>query len=179
MGSFGCTSIYRLKQVAYSGIKVPLLLFMTFAISLPSFYVLNMLLGLARDFRLAVRALVATQAGIAVLLASFAPFTALFYFSSSQYGSAVVVNAFVFGVASFTGQFLMRRNYKTLIERNPKHRFLLGAWIFVYALVGIQMGWILRPFIGSLESETEFIRMEEWTNAYTVVFRLIARFFGF
>ena len=175
MGSFGCTSVERLKQVFYSAVKVPLLLFLTFAISLPSFYVINMLLGLGQDFRLAVRALVATQAGIAIVLASFSPYTLFWYATSSRYDSAIFVNAVMFGCASFAGQWLMRRNYRILIERNPMHRYLLWAWILVYALVGIQMGWILRPFIGALNSETVFIRVEEWTNAYVVVFELITR----
>ena len=56
MGSFNGLAADRLLQVTYSAIKVPLLLLATFAISLPSFYVLNMLFGLAGDFRVVVRA---------------------------------------------------------------------------------------------------------------------------
>ena len=72
-----------LLQIAYSAVKVPLLLTATFAISLPSFYVVNTLLGLRRDFAAAVRSLVAAQAGLAIVLASLAPFT-LFWYASSQ-----------------------------------------------------------------------------------------------
>lgn len=28
-------------------------------------------------------------------------------------------------------------------------RFVFGIWVSVFALVGVQMGWVLRPFIGS------------------------------
>jgi hypothetical protein len=175
MGSYGLNSFARLQQSLYSAIKVPMLLGITFAISLPSFYVINMLLGLADDFRAAVRALIATQAGIAIVLASLAPMTALWYASTPRYESAIVFNALMFAVASFTGQWLMRRYYDPLVARNPKHKILLWAWLFVYALVGIQMGWILRPFIGSLGTETEFLRVQEWDNAYLVVVDLIWR----
>lgn len=173
MGSFGLNSVARLKQTIYSAIKVPMLLSITFAISLPSFYVINMLLGLADDFRAAVRALVATQAGIAIVLASLSPLTALWYVSTPRYESAIVFNALMFAIASFAGQWLMRRYYDPLVSRNPKHKLLLWVWLFVYALVGIQMGWILRPFIGSLGTETQFLRVQEWNNAYLVVGELI------
>jgi len=62
---------------------------------------------------------------------------------------AILFNALMFGIASFTAQFLLRRLYRPLIERNPKHRVLLRAWLIVFAFVGIQMGWVLRPLIGA------------------------------
>ena len=50
MGTFGGFASDRLMQVFYSSTKVPLLLFATFVLSLPSFYVLIVLLGLGQDF---------------------------------------------------------------------------------------------------------------------------------
>ena len=54
MGSFGG----RPAQAAISAVKVPLLLAATTALSLPSFFVLNTLLGVRRDFGVVLRALV-------------------------------------------------------------------------------------------------------------------------
>ncbi len=173
MGSFGGLAADRLLQVFFSAVKVPLLLLATFAISLPSFYVLNMLFGLASDFRSAVRALVATQAGLTIVLASLAPYTVLWYVSFRDYSSAVLVNAVMFGVASLAGQGLLRQYYRPLIQRDPKHRWMLWLWILVYALVGVQMAWILRPFVGTPGMPPEFFRAGSWTNAYLVVGRLL------
>ena len=174
MGSFGGISPDRIPQIVYSATKVPLLLLATFALSLPTFYVLNMLLGVGTDFRLAVRALVSTQAGIATVLASLTPYTLFFYASSSNYQAAVLFNTMVFAIASFTGQWLLRKEYRILISRNSSHLWLMWGWIAIYAFVGIQMGWLLRPFIGSPSSPCEFFRTgEEWTNAYVIVARLI------
>lgn len=50
MGSFGGVTGERAWQVAISAVKVPLLLVATFAVSMPSFFVLNSLFGLRRDF---------------------------------------------------------------------------------------------------------------------------------
>ena len=46
MGTYGGVAGERIWQVVYSGVKVPLLLIATFLLSLPSFFVLNTLLGL-------------------------------------------------------------------------------------------------------------------------------------
>src|SRR3990172_12161418 len=91
MGSFRALASQPqwLRQVVYSAVKVPLLLTATFVISLPSFYVLNSLFGLRRDFARAVRALVAAQAGLAIVFASLAPFTLTWYASSAVYHEAL------------------------------------------------------------------------------------------
>jgi hypothetical protein len=32
-------------------------------------------------------------------------------------------------------------------------------------LVGIQMGWVLRPFIGNPLATVQFVREDSWSNA--------------
>lgn len=173
MGSYGLLPDWRWKQVVYSSVKVPLLLFATVALSLPSFYVINMLLGLASDFRRAVRSIFAAQATVAIVLASLAPFTGLFYASSSDYRSAILCNGVMFAVASLSGQLALRSYYRPLIAKHTKHRWMSALWTTMYILVGIQMGWVLRPFIGSHNIETQFFRPEGWSNAYIALWELI------
>lgn len=173
MGTFGGLAGARIWQVVYSGMKVPLLLLATFGLSLPSFFVLNTLLGVRADFAAALRALATTQAGLTVILASFAPFTLLWYASSADYPSAILFNAAMFGAASLSAQFVLRRGYRPLIARNARHRWLLRAWLLIYAFVGVQMGWLLRPFIGAPEEPVQFFRGGVWENAYVIVARMI------
>jgi hypothetical protein len=68
---------------------------------------------------------------------------------------------------------LLRALYRPLIKRNEKHRLMLRAWLIVYAFVGIQLGWMLRPFIGSPTTPVQFFREESWDNAYMVVTNLV------
>jgi hypothetical protein len=178
MGTFSATSPQRFLLVIYAAIKVPILLLVTFGISLPSFFVLNTLLGMRRDFADAIRALITTQAGLTIILASLAPFTAVFYASSSDYASAILFNALMFAIASLSAQFLLRRLYRPLIQRNARHRILLRLWLVIYMFVGIQMGWVLRPFVGSPYSPTVFFREGAFSNAYEVVGRLILEVLG-
>jgi hypothetical protein len=167
MGSFGGVSGGRALQPLYSGIKVPLLLVATFALSLPSFFVLNTLLGVRDDFAVVLRGLAATQAALTIVLASLAPFTAFWYASSGDYRQALAFNAATFGAASVAAQFLLRRWYRPLVARNPRHLVLMRAWLLIYAFVGIQTAWVLRPFVGHPGGPTRFFRYgAAWGNAY-------------
>ena len=173
MGTFGGVRGERAYQLLYSGVKVPLLLLVTFALSLPSFFVLNTLLGVRADFAAALRALVSTQAVLTIVLASCAPFTALWYASSGAYRPAILFNAAMFGVASFAAQASLRRWYAPLVARNPRHRLLLRVWLVIYAFVGVQMAWVLRPFVGAPNAPTRFFREGAWGNAYVEIANMV------
>ena len=160
-------------QMLYSAIKVPLLLTATFVISLPSYYVLNSLLGLSGDFGKAARSLIAAQAGLAIVLASLAPMTLLWYASSANYQQALLFNGLMFAVASIAAQRLVRGYYRPLIAADRRHAWLLWCWLFVYAAVAIQMAWLLRPFVGSPDRPVQFLRDNPWDNAYEYVARLV------
>lgn len=169
MGGFGGLSGERATQVVYSAAKVPILLAATTALALPSFYVLNALAGLRPDFPAALRAVVGSQGAVGVVLASLAPYTAVWYASTADYAEAIVFNGVMFAVASWAAQRALRRRYARLIARNPRHRAVMRAWLFVYAFVGIQMGWVLRPFVGTPGARPTFFREGAWGNAYVVV----------
>ena len=165
----------RPAQAMVSAVKVPMLLLTTAVLSLPSFFVLNTLLGVRDDFADVLRGLIASQAGLTIILASLAPLTAFWYVSTTGYRSAILFNGAMFAVASLGSQNLLRRAYRPLIARNPRHRLLLRAWLVLYALIGVQMGWVLRPFIGVEGEPVEFLREEPWDNAYVVIAQMIWR----
>jgi len=173
MGTFGGFAGERLWQVLFSACKVPLLLIATFLVALPSFFVLNTLLGVREDFGEVLRALVAAQAGLTLVLAALAPYTAFWYASFMDYHEAILFNGLLFAIASLAGQAQLRRSYQPLIARTPRHRHLLRIWLVLYVFVGIQMGWVLRPFVGDPGMPPQFLRSGAWGNAYVVVARII------
>src|SRR5690606_13683886 len=73
MGSYSVTSPDRLLMPVLIAAKMPILVLATAAICLPGFFVLYAAAGLASDFREALRAVAAGQAGVAAALASFGP----------------------------------------------------------------------------------------------------------
>ena len=60
-----------------------------------------------------------------------------------------------------------------LIARRRAHLRLFRIWLILYAFVGIQMGWVLRPFVGAPGQPVQFFREDSWGNAYVVVARLV------
>ncbi len=173
MGTFAGVTGGRVLQVVYSSLKVPMLLMVTGGLSLPVFFVLYSLVGLRSDFHLVLRALLRCQAAITVILASLAPVTLLWYGSCADYQKAILFNAAMFGAASAAGQIVLARDYRGLIRRDPRHRRMLVAWIVIYGFVGIQMGWVLRPFIGAPREPVRFFREDSWGNAYVVVSHML------
>jgi hypothetical protein len=173
MGTYGGIGPSHWRQMIYSGLKVPLLLSATFWLSLPSFFVLNSLLGLRRDFGNALSAVISAQAALTVILAALAPLTEFIYVSGIEYNYAILLNGFMFAIASVGGQMVLRRSYRWLIARDRRHRWTLRAWLAIYIFVGIQMGWTLRPFVGNPTMPTRFLRSEALTNAYVSVARIV------
>lgn len=181
MGSYGGLAGLteaRFLQMLYSAIKVPLLILGTAIIALPCYFVFHGLLGVLDDFGESVRAVFGTQGAVAVILASFAPVLAVWYQGSIGYREAVAVNGLIFALASIAGQVVLRRRYRALIQKDRRHRLLLFLWIGLYAFVGIQMGWVLRPFIGDPSFPPTFLRESAWGNAYVVVFELFRGIVG-
>ena len=160
----------------YSAMKVPMLLGITVTVSMPSIFVINSLFGLRDDFRASLSAIISAQAGLTIILASLSPLTVLFYVSNTAtqaYSMAILFNALMFGVAAVTAQILLAIHFRPLIQKNARHRWIMRIWIFVYAFVGIQAGYVLRPFIGSPNAPTDFLRRESFQNAYVKVWELV------
>ena len=57
-----------------------------------------------------------------------------------------------------------------VLGKHVKRVFQL--WVIVFALVGAQMGWVLRPFIGSPDLPFIWFRGRE-SNFFQAVFRTI------
>jgi hypothetical protein len=175
MGSYSAIGNPRLLQSVYSAVKVPLLIVATFCLSLPSFFVLNTVLGLREDFRFALRVLLSSQAGQMAILASLTPYIILWNASSSVHEATILFNGLMFAVSTIGGQIILRRAYRALVARDGRHRILLRVWLVTYAFVGIQLGWTLRPFVGDPRAATAFLRADSLTNAYIALIEITRR----
>ncbi|MEM8779712.1 MAG: hypothetical protein AAGF26_12735, partial [Cyanobacteria bacterium P01_G01_bin.49] len=60
----------------------------------------------------------------------------------------------------------------------PKYRKnVIKSWLILYAFVGSQLGWTLRPFFGTPEQPFAIFRQIE-SNFYIQVLRIIGRVLG-
>jgi hypothetical protein len=62
------------------------------------------------------------------------------------------------------------------LERQSASRRIFTIWVLIYGVVGAQMGWILRPFIGTPEMEFTWFRHRE-SNFFEAFFRALGKLF--
>ncbi len=221
----GCYSVFRVTeggeyppttmQMVASAVKTPALFVLTLAVTFPSLYVFNALVGSRLTLVPVLKLLIASLAVNLAVLASLGPIVAFFSVSTTSYPFMTLLNVLVFAVAGFLGlvfliQTLNRLTFSrqasrvvgapvaTVVEpseasgltrdvsgtdedrrgdavqniasaeteREPSHdpgpldpieghvlsrhvKTVFSCWVVVFGLVGAQMGWVLRPFIGS------------------------------
>lgn len=176
MGTYGLDGA-RWPQILWSALKIPLLLSLSGALSLPIFTVLYALAGLRDDFPIVLRALLRTQAVLAIVLASLSPLIVLIYASlgkgARSYDWALGFNFLLFGIAGGVAQTVLRSSCRELWRSDARHRLLLSSWMWLVGFVGVQMAWVLRPFVGDPHSATTFFRPDALSNAYIALWHWI------
>ncbi|MGH7244601.1 MAG: hypothetical protein ACREJD_14410 [Phycisphaerales bacterium] len=174
MGAFDL-NLDRAMYPVYSAVKMPLMIFATSAVCLPGYFALSTVLGLRSDVRAALRAIVSSQAAFAAVLASLAPLTAFVYANGVSHRSALLTSGVMFFIATLAAQGILWKRYRPLLARSRRHIVMMAYWLIAYVFVGIQMGWMLRPFVGTPGIAPSFFREEAFSNAYVVVWNLIAQ----
>ena len=134
-----------------SMIKLPLLFLATLGICLPSFYIFNLVLGSKLKFGQLVVLLLYAVCLTAVICASLAPVAFFFMICSSGYHFMVLLHVAIMALAGLVGLKGVVKGLQFLSEKTGMKgtENIFRVWLFLYAIVGAQMSWILRPFIGA------------------------------
>jgi len=133
-----------------AAIKVPALFLLTLALCLPALYVLNLLLGLALHFDKTLALILFALAATGIMLAVFVPIVGLFSIVTENYHFAKLMHVGVFAVAGIFGVKVLWEGLKKMsVVRTAKVRSLLAVWLLIYGLVGGQIAWSLKPWIGT------------------------------
>ncbi|UCH33618.1 MAG: zinc ribbon domain-containing protein [Armatimonadota bacterium] len=161
-------------QTLYDPLKFPWILVFTLLLCLPTLYVFSAYLGSALSLaQVAVVAFGAT-AMVSIILLAFAPVTWFFMFTApGSHHFAVLLNVAVFAAAGAFGVgFLMRAMQALHAETAElgKMRRFVGWWVALYAVVGAQMAWLLRPYFNVTDV---FIR-PRGGNFFVAVLKTIA-----
>ena len=164
----------RALLVLFCAIKVPILFGCTMLLAVPSFYVLSALRGVSNDFGKVFALLLDYQLLVAILLAALAPITALVNLTTPADGYQGVQfwNSLTFLLAACIAQLKFTARARQLVAKDERHRLLLRLWSIIYAFIGIQMAWTLRPFIGSPDQAIGFFRPGKLDNAYVKIFEI-------
>ncbi len=175
-------STHSLWQTLSSAVKLPLLFLATLVVCSPTLYFFNLIFGsnqsLTQNFTLILTAITVT----AVLLLSFAPIVLFFLLTTSQYQFFKLLNVGVFTIAGLVGVAFLSQGMRVVStggkEGIKAKRNVVRLWILIYAFVGSQMAWTLRPFIGAPSMQFELFR-RLGGNFYANILASIGEILGF
>lgn len=166
-------------QVVSSAVKLPALYLITLAICLPTLYFFNVLFGSKLTFPQHLAFLLTAVSVISVLLFSFAPVTLFFLVTVNSYPFFLLLNVAIFGLTGFLGISFLYQVMRPVADQESKDDLaiktrvnILKFWLGLYAFVGSQLGWTLRPFFGAPGEPFQLFR-ERQGNFYLAVIQAI------
>ncbi|MBW4685988.1 actin-binding WH2 domain-containing protein [Nostoc sp. B(2019)] len=169
-------------QALSSAIKLPALYLITLLICIPTLYFANIIFGSKRTFGQHLALVLTAVSVTSVLLFSFAPITLFFLITTNNYQFLILLNVFLFAITGFIGISSLYHATSLVLEQENEgsntRQKILQFWLFLYAFVGSQLGWTLRPFFGTPDSVFQLFREREG-NFYLSVIQAISYLLGF
>lgn len=174
-------STHSPAQALSSAVKLPILFLVKLLVCVPTLYFFNVLFGSDQSIAQNVALILTAIAVTAVLLVSFAPIAIFFLLTTSQYQFFKLLNVAIFGISGLMGVVFLAQGMRVMrgSEAGEKERrWVLRLWMFLYAFVGSQLAWTIRPFIGAPSMEFELFR-QLGGNFYTNILASLGEIFGF
>jgi len=177
--------VYGLSMGLFAGpgpallsmLKLPLLYLATVAIAAPCLYVLNATLGGRLAFAQCLRLVVLSISANALALASYAPVSFFFVLTAyeSTYRFLVLMHLLVFAASGFASvaMIVLLSRAAMAAKQTTFRPGAMVAWGLLYGIVGSQMSWALRPWIGSPKEPYTLYRPVDLS-----FFEAMIRFFG-
>jgi hypothetical protein len=169
-------------QALSSAVKLPALYLITLLICLPTLYFSNIIFGSKRSFPQHFALVLTAVSVTSVLLFSFAPITLFFLITTNNYQFLILLNVIIFSLTGFIGVSSLYQAANTVLEQDGEgsniRKKIIRSWLFLYAFVGSQLGWTLRPFFGTPDSVFQLFREREG-NFYLSVIKSVMFLFGF
>ncbi|HHS49736.1 MAG TPA: actin-binding WH2 domain-containing protein [candidate division Zixibacteria bacterium] len=166
-------------QALSSAVKVPALFVLTLLVCYPALFIFNVLLGSKLTLGQSLAMILTAFMLSACVLASFAPIVIFFKLIGSSYTFLRLLHVAVFTVAGFTGMKALNDGLVYACEEHsvyPKQGVrVFQIWVLIFAFVGTQLAWNLRPFLGNRNLEFQLFRKQEG-NFYSHVFRTFGDF---
>lgn len=195
MGLFGAAMglVGGLPWMLASLVKLPLLFLASLAVCTPTLYYSSLLfggrLGLGQTVAVLLTALTVSSA----LSLGFAFISLFFLFSGSGYAFMVVLNVLMLAVSGSAGLIFLVQGALYLEQSDPPAQvslwhwlrffitggvrsLILVSWIWLFGLVGTQMGWTLRPFFGAPGASFVLLRPAQG-NFYQAFFDILGKLF--
>jgi hypothetical protein len=150
-------------QALSAAIKLPAFYLLTLIICFPTLYFFNVLFGSRSSFQQHFVVLLTAVSVISVLLFSLAPVTLFFLITTpDSYQFFKLLNVLIFAITGSFGVKFLYEGMQLLSQQDEigkkTRTTILRSWLLLYAFVGMQLGWFLRPFFGAPDSKFELFR---------------------
>ncbi len=166
-------------QAASTALKVPILFILALIICYPALFIFNILLGSKLSFAQSLAMILTAYVLAGCVLASFAPIVAFFMLIGSSYTFLRLLHVAIFGIAGFTGMSALNSGLIYACEEHavyPKQGVrIFKIWVLIFAFVGTQLAWNLRPFLGNRDLDFQLFRKQEG-NFYIHMLRTTGEF---
>lgn len=145
-----------------SAIKMPLLYMLSLTVCFYPLYVLNVMFGPRLKPVQCLRLLLMAISANAAAVASYAPLSIFFTLTTSRQGYSflILMHVTVLALAAMASLVVIGVIFHATARRAGRpigFKFML-AWATLYAFVGTQMSWLLRPWLGSWSGPYEILR---------------------
>lgn len=168
-------------QALSSCLKLPILFLVTTLVCMPTLFIFSSFFGSRRSVLQTFVLLSIGSTIIGLALVGFAPITLFFIVTTRSYQFFKILNVAFFAVSGLLGVLFFNRMYVQLTEEGVQaqysRRMFLRFWLLLFAFVGTQLAWTLRPFFGAPGLPFEIVR-EIGGNFYTDVFQSLGHLLG-
>ncbi|MEH2294707.1 actin-binding WH2 domain-containing protein [Nostoc sp.] len=169
-------------QALSGAIKLPLFYLLTLIICFPTLFFFNVLFGSRSSIQQHFVVLLTSVSVISVLLFSLAPVTLFFLITTpDSYQFFKLLNVLIFGITGIFGVKFLYEGMQLLSQQDEVGKktrtTILRSWLLLYAFVGMQLGWFLRPFFGAPDSKFELFRAVKG-NFYLDIVTAISEILG-
>ncbi|AKG24005.1 hypothetical protein [Calothrix sp. 336/3] len=170
-------------QALSGAIKFPAFYLLSLIICFPTLFFFNVLFGSRSSLQQHFVVLLTAVSVMSVLLFSFAPVTLFFLITSpGSYQFFKLLNVFIFFVTGSFGVKFLYDGMQLLSQQDEigkaTRTTILRSWLLLYAFVGMQLGWFLRPFFGAPGSQFELFRAVGG-NFYLDIIQALSEILGY
>jgi len=150
-------SYTSMEQAIYLIIKFPILFYGSFCISFGSIVIILSLLGNTYTSQKLAALFTQSLLYTSCLLASFAPLVVFYIHYPFTHDELLTMVMLLFALAAVGGVIGLARNLYQQTRNILTTALVVFVWLLVYGGVHMQLGWMLRPWVGERDPVTQSV----------------------
>jgi hypothetical protein len=154
-------------QIGFAAVKLPVVTLGTLALCVPAFYAIAAVFGRPWSLRAAISIMLVAGARFSLVLLAATPVVWLTINLGASYDAVKLVASLAYALAGLAALALLLEG----LGKGPGRIATVVSFVGVFLVVGGQMAWILRPYLGTpgRDEITLFTQEHEGGLAYQLL----------